>query len=239
MSDPDRLRHLRRPLPGEDDRDRLEDDLQVHGHGPLGDVAQVEAHHVVEVHVGAASHLPGAGEAGLHGQPLHGPLVVLGDLLGQRRARAHHGHVAHEDVEELRELVDGVPPYEAADARHARVVPHLEHRALDLVVGHEVGLHPVGALHHAPELPHGELAGPAVGVDAAHAPLPVEGAPGALGGDRGAEDGPGDEPDGDDHRGERDVERALRETVAKPLPVEGLGVAHEREAAHGALPLPG
>ena len=227
--------HLRRPLPGEDDRDRLEDDLEVHGDRPARDVAQVQAHHVVEVHVRAAAHLPGAGEARLHGQALHGPLVVLGDLLGQRGPGAHHGHVAQKDVQELRELVDGVPADEAADARDARVVPHLEHGPLDLVLGHEGVLHLVGVLAHGAELPHGELARPAVGADAAHAPLAVERAAGAVDRDGGAQDRAGHDPHGDHQRGEGDVERALHEAVAQALAVEGLGVAHERETTHRAL----
>ena len=67
---------------------------------------EVHGHHVVEGRVAAAPHLPVAGEAGLDGQAAHGARVVLGDLGGERRARAHAGELAHEAVQELGELVD-------------------------------------------------------------------------------------------------------------------------------------
>lgn len=76
---------------------------------------------------------------------------VLGHLVGQRRARAHDGHLAQEHVDELRELVDGVLADELADLRYARVVPHLEHGAGDLVSPLELGEALVGVFVHAAE----------------------------------------------------------------------------------------
>ena len=132
-----------------------------------------------------------------------------------------------------------MPADEAADTGHARVVPHLEHGALDLVLGHEGVLHLVGVLHHGAELPHGELAGAPVRADAPHASLAVERASRTLDGDSSAEHDARHDPHGDHERGEGDVERALHEAVAQALAVEGLGVAHERETAHRALLLLG
>lgn len=68
------------------------------------------------------------------------------DELGTLRARADEGHLASEDVEELRELVDGSFPDEAADAGDARVA--WDGPAL-LFVG-------FGLLHHGAELVHHE-----------------------------------------------------------------------------------
>ena len=68
------------------------------------------------------------------------------DELGTLRARADEGHLAGEDVEELRELVDGGFPDEAADAGDARVA--WDGPALLFVR--------FGLLHHGAELIHHE-----------------------------------------------------------------------------------
>ena len=115
-----------RPLAVEHRDYRLRYHPQVRREGALLDVGEVHGDHVVERRVAAAPHLPVAGEAGLDGQAAHGALVVLGDLGGQRRAGADAGELAHEAVEELGQLVDGVLADEAADARDARVVLDLE-----------------------------------------------------------------------------------------------------------------
>ena len=68
------------------------------------------------------------------------------DELGTLRARADEGHLAGEDVEELRELVDGGFPNEAADTGDTRVA--WDGPAL-LFVG-------FGLFHHGAELVHHE-----------------------------------------------------------------------------------
>lgn len=68
------------------------------------------------------------------------------DELGTLRARADEGHLAGEDVEELRELVDRGFPNEAADAGDARVA--WDGPALLFVC--------FGLLHHGAELIHHE-----------------------------------------------------------------------------------
>lgn len=87
-----------------DDRERH--NLQVGGQATFGDVLKVAADHAVEVGVVAVSDLPPASNPRLHGQALQVVLGVLRDLVGQRRARAHDGHLAQEHIQELRELVD-------------------------------------------------------------------------------------------------------------------------------------
>ena len=115
-------------------------------------------------------------------------------------------------------------PYEAADPRDPRVVCHLEHRALDLVLVHELLEHPIGIFHHAPELPHGELPGLPVRPDPADPLLPVDGAARGLKEDRQAQQRRRHERHRDHARAERDVERPLDHAVAQtgPIPVANL-----------------
>lgn len=148
-------------------------------------------------------------------------------------------HLAKEHVEELRELVDGVLADELADLGDARVVPHLEHGAGDLVLALELGEALVGVLVHAAELPHAEGGQAAVAVGLAHADLAVERIALAL-----QADGRGEYQarNGDDRQhaaAEHDVEGALDGTVgqARAIPVlhglHGL-VAHAHiPAVHG------
>ena len=86
--------------------DRKRDDLQISQQAALGDVLQVAADHTIEVRVVAVGHLPPTGNPGLNGQTLQVVRGVLRDLIRQRRARAHDGHLPQEHVQELRELVD-------------------------------------------------------------------------------------------------------------------------------------
>ena len=191
---------------------------------------EVHGHHVVEGRVAAAPHLPVAGEAGLDGQAAHGALVVLGHLGGERRARAHAGELAHEAVQELRELVYGVLADELADPRHARVVLDLEQRAVGLVEFLELGQALVGVLVHAPELVHVERSHLAAPPDAPDALLGVDGAARGLQADGDAQDDRGDQQHGYRAQRERDVERPLHEAVSQPP-------LRRRGDGHGALGL--
>ena len=219
--------------------DREEDDLQIGDHAAFGDVLQITSDHTVEVGVVAVRDLPPAGDTGLHGKALQVVLGVLGHLVGQRRARAHDGHLAKEHVNELRELVDGVLADELADLGDARVVLHLEHGAGDLVALPELGEALVGVTVHAAELPHAEGGQAAVAVGLAHANLAVERVTLALQADGGGQYQARDGDDGQHEAAERDVEDALYGSVAqaRAVPVlhglHGL-VAHAHfAAAHG------
>ena len=142
-------------------------------------------------------------------------LGVLRDLVGQRRARAHDGHLAQEHVDELRELVDGVLADELADLRYARVVPHLEHGAGDLVLLLKLGQALVGVPVHAAELPHAEGGQAAVAVGLAHADLAVERVALALQADGRRQHQARHGDDGQNAAAEHDVERALYGAVAQ------------------------
>ena len=156
LSHPNRFSHLASTSTGKDLNDREENNLQVRDEAALGDVLQITADHPVKVGIVAVGHLPPAGDARLHCQALQVVVGVLRNLIRQRRARAHDGHLPQEHVEELRELVDGVLADELADFRYARVVPHLEHGTGDLVLLLELGEALIGVLVHGSELPHAE-----------------------------------------------------------------------------------
>jgi hypothetical protein len=70
------------------------------------DVSEVQVHPVLEGNFVPATHLPNAGEAWHHGQPTKLPWLVLSDFLGHRRPGADERHVATENVDELRKLID-------------------------------------------------------------------------------------------------------------------------------------
>src|SRR5699024_8570718 len=102
----------------------------------------------------APTDLPEPGEAGLDEHATRGATVVRRDLAGERRARADEAHVAAQDVEELRQLVEGVAAQQPAERGDARVVAQLEQRARALVeVGEVVDLS-LRAHTHRAELDH-------------------------------------------------------------------------------------
>lgn len=98
---------------------------------------------------------------------------------------------------------------ELADLRYARVVPHLEHGAGDLVSPLELGEALVGVLVHAAELPHAEGGQAAIAVGLAHADLAVEGVALALKADGRGKHKAGYGDDGQHAAAKRDVECAL------------------------------
>lgn len=130
-------------------------------------------------------------------------------------------------------------PDELADLGDARVVPHLEHGAGDLVLPLELGEAFVGVSVHGAELPHAEGGQAAVAVGLAHADLAVERVALALQADGRGEHQARYRDYGQHEAAEHDVERALYGPVAqaRAVPVlDGLHglVAHARiAAAHG------
>ena len=213
--------HLARTLAGDDLDDREGDDLEVGDDAAFGDVFQVSTDHAVESGRVTLRDLPPAGDTGLHGQALQVVLGVLRHLVGQRRARAHDGHLAQEHVEELRELVDGVLADELADLGDAGVLAHLEHGAGDLVLPPELGEALVGVAVHGSEFPHAEGGQAAVAVGLAHADLAVERVALALQADGRGQHQAGHGDDGQHAAAEYDVERALDGAVgqARAVPI--------------------
>ena len=112
-------------------------------------------------------------------------------------------------------------PDELADLGYARVVPHLEHGAGDLVLSLELGEALFGVLVHGAELPHAEGGQAAVAVGLAHADLAVERVALALQADGGGEHQARYGDEGQHAAAEHDVEGALDGAVgqARVVPV--------------------
>ncbi len=221
LSYSNRFSHLASTATGKDLNDREENNLQVRDGTAFGDVLEITSNHAVEVGIVAVRDLPPAGDPGLNRQTLQVEFCILGHLVGQRRARAHDGHLAQEHVHELRELVDGVLTDELADLGDARVFLHLEHGAGDLVSLLELGEALVGVPVHGAELPHAEGGQAAVGAGLANADLAVERAALALQADGGGKHQTRHGNDGQHAAAEHDVERALDGAVgqARVVPV--------------------
>src|SRR5205823_6334315 len=142
----------------EDGEDGLPDDQEIQGPAGVFDVFDVVADPLLEVGAGLAGalDLPEAGDAGADAQAGLAPggaELVFGEGAG---AGADDGHVADEDVEELRELVDAELADELADAGEAGVVLDIELGAVDLVILLDGLLHRFGILAHGAELEAGE-----------------------------------------------------------------------------------
>src|SRR3954447_10862644 len=128
-----------RPARRQHGKDRLPEDLQVEGERPVLDVVEVESDAVLPRQVGPAADLPEARDPWLDQQPPVDVVRVVGDFARQRRPRPDERHVAADDVEQLRQLVERVAPQELADASDARVVLHLEQQTVGLVEPGEGG----------------------------------------------------------------------------------------------------
>ena len=83
-------------------RDRQEDEPDVLPQRPVRDVDVVELRHLVERDVAPTEHLPEAGDSRLDVEPLAGPLLDERVLLEDQRPRADEGHLALDDVDQLR-----------------------------------------------------------------------------------------------------------------------------------------
>ena len=120
----------------------------------------------VKPSVVAARHLPQAGHPGLHGESLVVRVLVVLELVLERRPRPDERHVPEEHVHELRQLVQARLAQEPADRGDARIGGQLLQA---LVVGLARGqLRDVLHVHvrrgvelHRPEFQHPELAQPA------------------------------------------------------------------------------
>src|SRR5690348_3324489 len=144
---------------------RAGEDLQVEDRRAMLDVPDVELDPVRPGEGGSAVDLRPARDARPHVEAAPLPLVVLLDLVAERRPRADHAHLAADDVPELRQLVERELAQEAAGARDPRVA----------VVHREAGAHRLGADDHRPQLEQLE-----VGAVRAHPGLAVENGPAVL-----------------------------------------------------------
>lgn len=207
--------------------DRAEEDHDVSHDRPVLHVGHIKGLAFLGGQIGAAGHLPRAGDAWLDQHTGGIQLVVPLILLRQRRARTYHGHITHPHIEELRQLVDGEPTDEMPDLGDARIVLHLEDETIGLpgLLG-ELLLQRVGIDHHRTELDHLECL--AAQTDAG---LPVEHRTtvGELDGDghRDGDDQRTDDRQGGDHQ----IEHALDQTTARR--VLGHTLRDDRRALDG------
>ena len=124
---------------------------------------------------------------------------------------------------------------EPPDPGDPGVLPHLEHRALDLVPLLELGEAGVGVLVHGAELPHAEGGEAAVAVGLTHADLAVEGVALALQADGRREDQARHGDHGEHAPAEADVERSLHEAVAQARAVPVFNVLHRLKTLPAVL----
>lgn len=82
------------------------------------------------------------------------PRFVFRHFRGNGRARSDDGHVAFDNVDQLRELVEAELTEYAAERIDARVVLHLERLAARLVLAQKLFLAFFGICVHASELVH-------------------------------------------------------------------------------------
>lgn len=119
------LRNSLRALLHEEDLHSGEHDLEVFEEAGLGDIHQIHQELVVGRRIVLAVDLGVAGEAALSLEaevPLREFFFVLGGDLGALGAGSYDGHVAFQDVQELREFIEADSADEAADGCDAGIV---------------------------------------------------------------------------------------------------------------------
>src|SRR6266849_4703375 len=132
--------------------DGPKEDLEVQPKRPLARVAQVQPDHPVVLQSAAAAHLPEAGQPRPKVEPQPLMNVVIVELMVEGGTGSDEAHLAPENVDQLRELVEARSPNHAANPRHPRVRPNLEHRRLRLVECQQSTAQLLRAGHHRAKL---------------------------------------------------------------------------------------
>src|SRR5690348_370156 len=109
------------------------------------------------IDVVATANLPEPGDAGPAARIIVKSRPIPPYFLTHDGTRAHQTHLAHEDVEELRQLVEAGKTQDVADARDPRIGPELEiavpFGARGRVGSEDSGQHLVSVRHHGAEFP--------------------------------------------------------------------------------------
>ena len=113
--------------------ERFGDQLDVGAEVPVAHILVVQAHPFFKADVAAPADLPEARQARRYGKPHLVPGKVFLDFGRKRRAGAHNGHVASQDVEKLRQFVQAEFAENASHRVNPGVVFHFERRAAGLV----------------------------------------------------------------------------------------------------------
>lgn len=197
------FRYSLRALLHKQDLHGREHDLEVFEEAGLGDIHQIHQKLVVGRRIVLAVDLGVAGEAALSLEaevPLREFFFVLSGNLGTLGAGAYDGHVAFQDVQELREFIEADSADEAADGCDAGIV----------LTGGESRYAVFFGIHaHTAEFVDREYL-PVFG----EAVLLVEGGA-AVSFDKETDDEHGDGEDDEGCEGEDDVDDALPEEVLR------------------------
>src|SRR5579862_1045374 len=148
---------LRGPVAQEHEGNGAQENFQVEPQRPVVEVKQVELHPVLEINSVAALERPQAGQAGTHAQAPPLPRFIFLHFLRNGRSRADERHVTTQDIPQLRQLIDAQLAQPAAERRTARVVFHLENRAVELVELLELWPQLIGVVHHRAKFEQREL----------------------------------------------------------------------------------
>nr|CAI0336050.1 hypothetical protein SHINE37_30209 [Rhizobiaceae bacterium] len=118
-----------------DGRDGAGDDHEIAHQRPVADIMRVEGDARRIGHVVAPADLPETGEAGAGLEIVDGGGLVELQLVLDHRARPDEAHLAAQDVEELRQLVEAELAQHGADEGHPRIVLQLAGGAPLLIGG--------------------------------------------------------------------------------------------------------
>src|SRR5690606_17227003 len=106
-------------------RNRPTQDVEVEPWRPVAHVLDIDTHAPFEARRVSLGHLPIARDTRL--DPKHHTLRLfhLGNFTRELGAGTYQAHFAHQDVPNLRQLVQAILPQQAAHAGHARIVGEL------------------------------------------------------------------------------------------------------------------
>ena len=156
---------LRRPSPPQHRRKSLENNLQIQPQRPVFDIFRIQLHHFLKIRdVAPSADLPKPCQTWHRSQTALVMEVVLLVFINGRWACPNQCHIALQNVDALRELVDAGFPEEAADRHDAGIVVDLEHQAVHLVLGHQILFAFLGVYVHGAEFV--ELEAAAIHADA-------------------------------------------------------------------------
>ena len=185
----------------------------------MGDVLHVHEELVVRIGVVAAEDLRVAGETGLRLQAegeLRHDLFIGVRKFGALRAGADEGHVALQDVDQLRDLVQAVGPEEASDPCESRIVFASGETGYAVLL--RVRAHAAELQYEEPPVVFGEPS------------LPVQDRPAVIEGDRDSDRQHDRRQNDQTQEGSEDVEDSLDEKVERrrvvPLDAQHRQVQH-------------
>src|SRR5215469_14279179 len=106
---------------------RFEKNLQVEPDGLFPDITQIHPHHFVECGAASAVHLPLARDTGLYFQdPAPVPQQVMFKFIRNGRTWPHERHLAPEDIQKLRNLIETAFAQKPPNAGYSRIIFDLE-----------------------------------------------------------------------------------------------------------------